>query len=187
MNMMQIIMYMNILRSKMTTRKLAFIYITLVILIFSVSLGCSDTNGANNTADPAVSNETPVPNSTEPEPQITIDYPLGTANIEEVANGTAKNIPSGQKLWILVYPHKAQKFYPQGEANIKNEKWTLAIRLGNPENTTEQFDIVAVLANQAAQDELNDYKKNNSVNKGPWMWQLPNGAIEYNRTTVTRV
>lgn len=123
-----------------------------------------------------------------PPPELTFDYNLKTAHMEETMNGTAKYLPAGQRIWIVVYPHTAYKYYPQGEAYVKNERWSLPypVRLGDPENVSVQFDVIAALANESAQEEFRTYLENQS-NNGLWMRKLPNGTEVYDRITVTRV
>jgi hypothetical protein len=124
-------------------------------------------------------------------PEVKITYPSNTAavNIQETVTGTARNVPEGQKLWILVYPPAANKFYPQSQnVNIVSEEWSTPIGIGTKDNVGEIFDIVAVLADQKAQEELTNYI-NTGVKNNSWsgMDSIPDGALVYDKITVTRV
>ena len=111
--------------------------------------------------------------------EVTINYDLKTIKIEEVIKGTAKNIPKGQKIWIIIYSHSTYKYYPINEVNIQNDKWSVPVVIGTKSNTGEKFDIIAVLADQKAQEKLNA-----SINTG--ILELPNSIKECNKITVTR-
>jgi hypothetical protein len=129
--------------------------------------------------------------STLASPTIKMTYPSNASlvNIQETVKGTAENIPEGQKLWILVYPLTANKFYPQsGNVNVINGGWSLTIGLGTKENIGEIFKIITVLADKKAQDEFNAYLNTcKAVNEWPGMDAIPNSAKVYDEVTVTRV
>jgi hypothetical protein len=59
-------------------------------------------------------------------PEIKIkSYTLDTAHILKNITGTAKNIPQGYELWILVYSTEKNKYYPISKADIQNGEWTI--------------------------------------------------------------
>jgi PKD repeat protein len=123
-------------------------------------------------------------------PQIKITYPWNGAkvNILETVTGTATNIPAGYKIWILVYPYPAHRYYSQsGKMTIQNGKWSIPVYIGVKENVGVKFDILAVLANKQASDKFTAYIKNGEkTNNWPGMVGIPSGAKVYSKITVIR-
>lgn len=120
-------------------------------------------------------------------PDVKIDF-SDKAYINEDITGTATNIPDGYNLWILVYPKTAQKYYPQHDSiKIQDGKWSIKIRLGNENNTGEKFDIVAVLADQNANEMFETYKSYCDTGNCPGMIGIPEGAEIYDTFEVTRI
>jgi hypothetical protein len=121
-------------------------------------------------------------------PEIKINYTSDTAHIAENIIGTAKNIPDGYELWILVYPYAAKKYYPQHEeVSIQNGVWSIPVGIGTEDNVGEKFDIIAVLANRDARIEFTSYMVNGEKNNDwPGMNKIPDGAEVYDRITVVR-
>jgi len=110
------------------------------------------------------------------------------AYIEEDITGTATNIPDGYKLWILVYPNTAQKYYPQHDSiKIQDGKWSIKIRLGNENNTGEKFDIVAIIADEKANNELESYMDSCANGYCPGLYDLPEGTSIKDSIEVTRI
>jgi PGF-pre-PGF domain-containing protein len=122
------------------------------------------------------------------DPTVNITSPLNTVKISDTITGTAKYIPDGQAVWIIIYPHKAHKYYPQNKVDIQNENWELQAQFGQKNNDSEKFDMIAVLADQNAQNEFTAYlDKSNSVQKWEGIQALPNVTQELDRVTVTRI
>jgi len=121
----------------------------------------------------------------------TITYPSNGAEVEreEMVRGTSQEVPAGHVIWIVVFPHAASRYYPQDrQADIEAKgDWTSKAYIGVEENVGEGFDIIAVIADEAGQGVFRRYfedaRKNND-----WrgLEQLPEGAVIYNRVTVTR-
>ena len=92
----------------------------------------------------------------------------------------------------MIYPQTANKYYPQNEVDIQSESevlqnWVLQAQFGLENNVNEKFDIIAVLADQNAQNEFADYRDNSSdVQKLDGIQTLPNTTQEMARVTVTR-
>lgn len=105
--------------------------------------------------------------------------------IREMARGTSQNIPKGQVIYIIVYPHIAGRYYPQDNpVDIQvNGEWITLAFIGIEEDTGDKFDIIAVLADEMAQDAFNVY-----FTQSTWggFENLPKGALIYCRVTVTR-
>lgn len=125
------------------------------------------------------------------EPAVRITYPSDGAHVEirEMIRGTSQNIPKGQVIWIVVYPQAAGRYYPQNDpADVQaNGDWSSLAFIGIEEDVGRKFDIVAVLANKDAQDAFNAYLAQAKDKKTwPGLEELPNGAVIYDRITVTR-
>jgi len=121
--------------------------------------------------------------------KITFIHPLDSAKVQMKDNirGTAENIPPGQQLWIGIYPHTALKYYPQKPFEIQNDgTWSFQVEFGEKDNVNEKFDIIAFLANESAQKELNDYI-NTSITTNTWGKDfLPDGINIITQITVSR-
>jgi hypothetical protein len=126
-----------------------------------------------------------------PAPDIEITYPLNNSavGLQEVVRGTSQRISRKQEIWLVVYPHSVGLYYPQNgpaDMQIKGDWASLAI-IGVKENTGATFDIIVVLADEAAQDTFNAYL---SKSQADGLWKgldgLPSGAVIYDRVTVTR-
>jgi len=147
--------------------------------------------GMNNIPDGAgVYDEVIVTRNTEP--MVNITSPLKTVKLTDTITGTAKYIPEGQEIWIVIYPQNANKYYPQNKVDIQSESdvlqnWVLQAQFGLENNVSEKFDIIAVLADQNAQNEFADYRDNSSdVQKLDGIQTLPNTTQEMARVTVAR-
>lgn len=124
-------------------------------------------------------------------PEVKINYTNETAHIEEYINGTAKNIPEGQEIWILVYPQTADKYYPICKVQLKNGEWTtypLPVHIGTENDTGTKFDILAILADGEAQDELGAYfERGIRENYWPGMMRIPDSIKFSDKKTVIRL
>jgi hypothetical protein len=107
--------------------------------------------------------------------------------------GTA-NIPENLSLWLVVSPHASGLYFPQsfkgGNPVGKGIKgiWSETAAIGEENlGRGEQFDIIAVVADDQATDFLSTTWKN-WVRAGTWpgLSELPRGASEKARITVTR-
>jgi hypothetical protein len=121
-----------------------------------------------------------------PTPEVKITAPLNTAKLSDIITGISKDIPNGQTVWILIYPHTADKYYPQNK--VTNKNWNLSAQFGGANDTGIQFDVLAVMADQGAQNELQAYY-DTSMKNNSWLGikNLPNDTTELARVTVTRV
>ncbi len=152
-----------------------------VVIIITASLLLTSISGCS-----AKSVNTPTAGQTT----VHIKYPTdnGIVQIRETIIGTAKNIPEGKHLWILIYPHSAYKYYPQYPVNIEsNGSWKLPVQFGGEEHVGYKFDIYAVLADDNAQKELNKYIEESEKTKS---WNgirvLPDGTKISTKLTVIR-
>jgi len=129
-------------------------------------------------------------NSVETGPEIKIAYPLNSATVQmkETITGTAENIPDGQQLWIVIYPQDAYKYYLQNPVDFQSDgRWTLPVQFGEEQNVGTKFDLYAVLADNNAEKELNNYMtaSENAKSYGG-MRELPNGTTKITKLTVIR-
>jgi hypothetical protein len=134
----------------------------------------------------AKSVNTPKPTQTA----IHIKYPTDDARVQikETIIGTAKNIPEGKHLWILIYPQSAYKYYPQYPVDVKSDgSWKLPVQFGGEEHVGYKFDIYAVLADDNAHKELSKYMDASEKYKS---WDgirvLPDGTKIVKKITVIR-
>lgn len=108
--------------------------------------------------------------------------------INEDITGTAANIPSTSKLWIMVYSRTAQRYYPQHNSiEIQNGIWSIPIGVGSQNETGKKFDIVAVIANEKANNELKSYMDNCANGYCMGLSDLPEGAVVKDSIEVTRI
>lgn len=126
-----------------------------------------------------------------PKPKIEITYPYDGANVEirEMVRGTSEKIPEGQAIWIVVYSHVVDRYYPQNNsADVQaNGDWTSLTSIGIEEDVNRKFDIIVVLADKRAQDAFEAYIKQAKDTK-TWsgLGKLIEGTTIYDRITVMR-
>jgi len=137
-----------------------------------------------------VSGSTPTPAET-PNPKITIIYPSNMVHRHENITGTAKNIPKESHMWVVVYPHIKNRYYPMGEVEHPNGEWVCFATIGSPDKNEvgARFDIIVILAdNQKTQEKL-EKDRDSLRNDNDWggASDIPGGAKEFTRVTVTRV
>ena len=125
-----------------------------------------------------------------PRPKVEITYPYDAANVEigEIVRGTSEKIPKGQAIWIIVYPHLVDRYYPQNNpADVQaNGDWTSNTSIGIEEDVNRKFDIIAVLADKRAQDAFEAYiKQAKDTKKWSGLGKLIEGTTIYDRITVT--
>ncbi len=125
-----------------------------------------------------------------PRPKVEITYPDDGANVEirENVQGTSEKIPKGHAIWIVVYPHLVDRYYPQNNsADVQaNGDWTSNTSIGIEEDVNRKFDIIAVLADKRAQDAFEAYiKQAKDTKKWSGLGKLIEGTTIYDRITVT--
>ena len=127
-----------------------------------------------------------------PRPKVEITYPSDGANVEirEMGRGTSQKIPEGQAIWIVVYTHVVDRYYPRDNpADVQaNGDWTSSLTyIGIEEDVNKKFDIIAVLADKMAQDAFNAYiEQAKDTKKWTGLGKLIEGTTIYDRITVTR-
>jgi hypothetical protein len=139
-----------------------------------------------------------------PASSVTITYPYNETTVLPVVNvvGSSQSIPAGYSVWIVVYvPIVAfgHQFFPMSDAVqvYADGSWNYTTYLGGENDAGNRFDIIAVMADQTAQETIGAYNVNltayntpslNSTVLGfkPGMATLPSGAVEYCRVTLKR-
>ena len=128
------------------------------------------------------------------QPYVKITYPIDSANVESIeeVNGTSRNIPNEQVLWLLVYGTGSQCYYPMERPIVvlPNGNWSCTAYIGTVNDAGHAYDIYVVQANQVAVNEIEFYL-NNSVNETtgeePGMVQLPIGTTTRDKIRVNRI
>jgi len=121
-------------------------------------------------------------------PIITIiSHNEGTeVNPTETIEGQCKNIPSKAKIWVAVYSHNDQRYYPHlTNSTIENDgKWVASgISIGSSADSKKKFDIMLLLLNEKNVTEFQNYI-NNIDRHG--LATLPQEIKIIKRITVTR-
>ncbi|XHH07810.1 MAG: hypothetical protein ACFCUE_09550 [Candidatus Bathyarchaeia archaeon] len=141
-------------------------------------------NASNQSSSP---NSTPITSPSSNKPNISITYPTNNSNVKifEDVTGTSKNIPSNQKLWIVI--HEGNLYYPMVDAvNPLNGQWSYSTTIGNENSTGKIFEIDAVLADSSAQSQFTSWTNAFSTSQHWDMANLPNGATIYEKVFVKR-
>lgn len=110
--------------------------------------------------------------------------------------GTHTNVPENLRIWVLVYPHSNQKYYPQSNDSTgrweppapssAGGNWSVGAYIGR-EGFKECFDIVAVVANEETNRYLIDLLGTwADANDYPGLFEseLPAGIMEKSSVTV---
>ncbi len=123
------------------------------------------------------------------EVEITYPYEGATVEIREMVRGYSQKIPEGHAIWIVVYPHLVDLYYPQNnsaDVQIYGD-WTSNTSIGFEEDANSKFDIIAVLADKRAQDAFEAYiKQAKDTKTWPGLGKLIEGTTIYDRITVIR-
>ena len=126
------------------------------------------------------------------EVEITSPSDGDTVSMVEDLEGTSKDIPEGDELWIMVYPDGVNRYYPQDKRDLPiipmaNGDWTAKAIIGCETDHGREFKLFAVLANETANAEILEYL-DECIENGSWpgLEQLPDGAEIYDYVTVIR-
>ena len=120
-----------------------------------------------------------------------VTYPINQAKVNqtETVRGTIQELPSEQVIWVVVFAQDVGRYYPQNRhADIEaGNNWSSIVFIGVPSDTGKRFDILVLLVNSEAQDALNNYlEEARDQNDWPGLEAIPEGAVIYDRITVTR-
>lgn len=126
---------------------------------------------------------TPTPTLVPDKTSVAITYPTNNSqvNISEWVSGTSQNVPSDQKLWILV--HEGNLYFPTiDRVQINTDgTWKYNLTIGQTGDTGKSFDIITVLADSSAQSAVQSWYQQPYDLTNPFP-----GMTQYNNVTVTR-
>lgn len=126
-----------------------------------------------------------------PSTEAAITYPTSLSNVRqtETVRGTVRGLSEGQVIWVVVLVQEVGRYYPQNRpADLEaNDRWSSLAYLGIPSDTDKRFDILVAAVNTEAQNAFNAYLAD-ARDMSDWagMETLPEGAVVYDRVTVTR-
>jgi hypothetical protein len=126
-----------------------------------------------------------------PTTDVTITYPINQARVDqtETVRGTSQGLSAEQVIWVVVFVQEVGRYYPQNRpADMEaGDNWSSIVYIGIPADTGKRFDILAVVANEEAQDAFTVYLADaRDRSDWPGLESLPAGAVIYDRITVTR-
>lgn len=157
-----------------------------------VAAGCFQTPKPNANGDGNVGQPTPTPTPTPVVTEIKITYPAAGGTVEqagEVVRGTGRNVPPGQKIWVVVFVHEVGRYYPQNNpAQVNGDgTWVSPTTFGVAKDKGDKFDALAVTVDAKGEAAFRDYLKTaRDRNDYAGFEQLPEGALTRDTVTVTR-
>lgn len=134
------------------------------------------------------------PNRPSPIPtcndKVKISVPVSQQPVSmyEDIKGTYRDLPEGHKIWVMVYPPSAERYYPQSEVELGHNKWasTKAI-IGLNDEAGMPFYIHAVIADEKASASLSLYAQSaKETNVSAGIPKLPEGALPCDVVVVRR-
>lgn len=124
-----------------------------------------------------------------PEIMITNVAETGYVEIDVMVKGISKSIPKDKKIWMVIYSHSVNRFYPQNKpADMQvNGDWSSRCFFGIKEDVGQKFDLIAILADKNTQQLFNEHLEE-SRNKESWpgLEKIPDNSEIYQRITVVR-
>ena len=126
--------------------------------------------------------------------EATIVSPLNGTMIPKIIDVeiTAKDIPTGQDLWIGVYPLDVKRYYIQDKRHspfVRTIRGNLSTeaQVGIDFDSGLKFRLLIIAANRTAIVSIMDYlDKSNKIGSWPGLVTLPDGAVIYDTKIVTR-
>jgi hypothetical protein len=158
------------------------------LLLCLVAAGCFGRPDSNVT-DGNANQPTPTPTPAAAEVKVTSPAKDSTVSMSEMVSGTSRNVPAGEKIWVVVYVHDVRRYYPQNDAAVvqPDGAWNSPASFGVPRDRGLKFDALAVTVDAAAEGAFRSYLKGaTDRNDFPGLPQLPPGATQRDRVTVTR-
>jgi hypothetical protein len=163
------------------------VYGVLILLSFVLLASCK-----GEVSVPKGSVSPDVPKSSAEVKNIKIDYPVNDAivTLAETIKGSSQLELNNKKIWIIIFPLLANKYYPQDRAVDMqvDGRWSSVAYIGEKDRSSgEKFDIIAVVVDEGAQKTFSNYINASKVkNEYLGLDMLPEGAQVYDRITVTR-
>jgi hypothetical protein len=127
----------------------------------------------------------------QPGPEVAFTYPLeaGEVGTPERVRFESSHVSQSALLWLAVYSHDVDRFYPQAFAPERDDDdWTLTTHIGVEGDVGKIFDLVVFRVSSRAMPDLTDYIETGRVT-GSWdgLRSLPDGFDELDRITVKRL
>jgi hypothetical protein len=109
--------------------------------------------------------------------KITVPVDAQHVSMWEEIKGTFQDLPSGHKIWTMVYPPTTGKFYPQNEVELIGNTWSSKVAIGLKDEAGRRFHIYVVVVDEKAHTQLSMYaKRARDLNESPGLRNLPEGA-----------
>lgn len=126
-----------------------------------------------------------------PSPTAVITDPATGAYVDQSTRvaGTSAGIEDFERVMLAVYWPEGRRYYPAVEPLDldANGDWTGQASVGGPGDSGAEFDLVLVLNDQAAQDELEGYlERVVASGSAPGLDELPTGSQRLDTVSVTR-
>lgn len=85
-----------------------------------------------------------------------------TVDIEETIKGTSSRVPAGNVIWVAIYSHRDQKYYPhEYRAIVDSEgRWTSPdTPIGAGDDLGRTFEILVLLVDSTGMSDLEEYRR----------------------------
>ena len=128
----------------------------------------------------------------EPPPSAVITDPATGAYVDQTARvaGTSADIDAPDWVMLVVYWPDGRRYYPAVEPLDfeTNGDWTGRASVGGPDDAGMGFDLIVVLNDRAAQEDLDGYLEQVVADgSAPGLDELPEGSRRLDMVTVTRL
>lgn len=152
-------------------------------LAFIPGIASSPSNSVRAASTPSASERTKGTNPTDSPtpisgpPSVTIISPPSGTNLPNNtfgASGTARNIPAGDGLWLVIKAPTYYKFYPVGRIKVVNGIWVVAERKICPAGGRQ--DIRVFLVPNSAAAKLAVYVSRRTSKHDPGIRSMPSSA-----------
>lgn len=172
--------------------------LSVAALLCLVTAGCLPPADANSNSDAdsrpsahGANVNTPTPTPAGASVRVTYPDDGGAVEQGEVVRGTSRNVPAGQKIWVVIYIPRVGRYYPQNNpaAVQPDGSWSSPTTFGGPGSKDKglKFEVQALTADGAAQAAFQSYLRGaRDKSDYPGMEQPPEGATLQHSVTVTR-
>lgn len=119
---------------------------------------------------------------------LAITYPRDgdSVSMSEDIKGDSENLPTDKMIWILIYSYQDNRYYPHtsnADAELRGHWTSRRTVIGAQGDQGRQFDIIALLVDQQARQELESYLV--SAERAG-MARIPLGSEIHQKMTVIR-
>jgi len=127
-----------------------------------------------------------------PKPALAITQPQGGSFPRSVVvRGTYANLPHDHNIWLLVYCHTVNKYYPQSPSIrlFETSEWQGQAFIGREggQDKGRSYDIIVALADETAHRKLMQYwEQAKATQDHRGLDVLPDSLRFYDHVTVTR-